>query len=274
MESKFLFNVVTGSELLPFGHTTLPVAVLPIEPNSRKFRLVFSGEAASKGFKGLKRWLDRAETVWNEKRSERQKLLKTDVYTWLDYQNKLTKQNPKTKFKVLYNTSGTYLAACVVEAGAREIRIDDTTIKLSGLISDHKTYFYDTSDKDEALFLVAFLNAPIIDKLIKPMQSRGLWGERDIHKKVLELPIPRYKPASKLHERLVMLSKECHKKVNKLAPDLEEKYVSIGKMRSEIKETLKSEIAEIDSTVRQLLLRANNSNSNLQSYVQTVDRKS
>jgi len=274
VESKFLFNIVTGSELLPFGHTTLPIAVLPIEPNGRKFRLVFPTEAASRGFKGLKKWLDRAEAAWDEKKSERQKLLKTDVYTWLDYQNKLTKQDAKTSFKVLYNTSGTYLVACVAKSRIRDIKIDNTAIKLSGLISDHKTYFYDTNNEDEAFFLAAFLNAPIIDKLIKPMQSRGLWGERDIHKKVLELPIPRYKQSNKLHERLVILGKECSKKVSELSPALEKKYVSIGKMRSEIKEALSGEIGEIDSIVRQLLLKANNSNSSLQSYVQAIGKKS
>ena len=34
------------------------------------------------------------------------------------------------------------------------------------------------------------------------MQSQGLWGPRDIHKKVWELPIPIYKEEKREHREL------------------------------------------------------------------------
>jgi type I restriction-modification system DNA methylase subunit len=265
VEAQFLYNVVTGSELVPFGHITLPIAVLPLEPSGDKFRIVRSEEARTRGFLELRKWLRKIESVWEEKRGEKAK--QVDIYSWLNWANKLTEQSSKLRFRVLYNTSGTYLVACVIHNEPKYIKVDNISLKLTGVIVDAKAYRYDTDNENEAFFLAAFLNAPIVDKLIKPMQSRGLWGERDIHKKVLELPIPRYNRKNELHRRLVKLGRECQEKVAKLVPQLEQKYTNIGKIRAEIKEALESEISEIDSIVRQLLLKTGNKKNNLESFV-------
>jgi type I restriction-modification system DNA methylase subunit len=267
IEVRFLFNVVTGSELVPFGHLTLPIAVLPIEPNGSSFRIINVEEASVRGFFGLKMWLQNAEQIWYKKR--REKADKLNIYDRLDYSKGLTSQSSRLKYKVLYNTSGTYLVASVAQNGARSIKVDGSVVNLSGLIADAKTYFYDTSNEDEAFFIASILNAPIIDKLIKPMQSRGLWGERDIHKKVLELPIPRYNPKDELHTQLVAISKECHKKVKEIIPALEQKYTSIGKIRAEVKEAIEHEISEIDRIVRQLLLKTGTKHKSMEYFIQT-----
>ena len=99
------------------------------------------------------------------------------------------------------------------------------------------------------------------------MQSSGLWGPRNIHKKVLELPIPKYNEKDELHKRIVRLGKECHEKVSKILPALAQKYISIGKIRSEVKQALQSEISELDDIVKQVLVRGGAPSKNLDDYI-------
>jgi hypothetical protein len=102
--------------------------------------------------------------------------------------------------------------------------------------------------------LAAVLNAPVIDQLIKPMQSRGLWGPRDIHKKVLELPIPKFNPENASHCRLAELGEACSAKVKGwLAGGGAGDIKNIGKLRSMVREMLADELQEIDEQVRQIL---------------------
>ena len=249
VESQFLYGVVSGSELVPFGLTGTYLTVLPIEEDEDGFRIVNRVEAFRKGYQGLADWLGRVEKLWREKRGE--KALRMDVYNWLDYQGKLTSQNLRRRFKVLYNTSGTYLVSCAVEN--KPIGVSGTKINVKGVVADAKTYWMETDDENEAYYISAILNSAIIDKTIKPMQSRGAFGERDIHKKPLELPIPRFNPNNKTHMRLAQISKECHEKVRKILPALTEKYKSIGKIRSEIKKHLEKELKTIDEITKQIL---------------------
>lgn len=265
VENRFLYLVATGSELVPFGHLELPLCVLPIEPAGNEFRILRSADAGNRGFSHLKEWLQKAESIWAKKRGEKAK--KMDLYAWLDYTGKLTKQNPRSKFKVLYNTSGTYLVSCIADNGPRQVSIDGINLRTPGIVADAKTYFFDTDNEEEALYLCGFLNAPIVDKLIKPMQSRGLFGERDIHKKVLELPIPKFNPKNELHRGLVELARICQTKVKRRLPELSRSYTGIGKIRQLVKEELEAEIGQIDRLVRRILLESGVSTKNLGDYI-------
>jgi len=251
IESRFLYACVSGSELVPFGLTGVYLAVLPVESTKGELRIIERGEAIRRGFKGLANWLQKAERVWRRVRGE--KAGRMSIYEWLDYQGKLTSQNLRKRFKVLYNTSGTYLVSCEVENRPIIIKIDSSRVKVSGIIADTKTYWMETDDENEAYYLSSVLNSPIIDELIKPMQSRGTFGERDIHKKPLELPIPKFDPDDPIHKRLAQIGKECHQKVQKILPALTAKYRSIGKIRSEIKRHLAKELQEIDQLTKQIL---------------------
>lgn len=265
VESKFLFHVVTGSELLPFATKSLPIAVLPIVPADGKYSVIKADDARRNGWNGLSSWLTGAEQVWRIKRGE--KAGKLSVYQWLDYSRKLTLQSSRTRYKVLYNTSGTYLAACVIENKPSSIRVDSSEIRINGVIADAKSYWFDTDGYDEASFIVAMLNAPIIDSLIKPMQSRGLWGERDIHKKVLELPIPKFEKNNELHMKLAKYGKSCSLKAQKIvARSLESNDYQVGKLRQIVKKELSTELGEIDSIVRKLLGEMGNNNSYIEDY--------
>jgi hypothetical protein len=112
----------------------------------------------------------------------------------------------------------------------------------------------ETQDEGEAYYLAAILNAPTTDKLIKPLQSRGQWGPRDICKKVLDLPIPQFDPSQPEHQRLAELGKACSERVAAwLAAGGPGKTQSIGRLRAMVREMLKEELAEIDECTTQIL---------------------
>jgi len=79
----------------------------------------------------------------------------------------------------------------------------------NGVVVESTLYHYETNNVDEAYYLVAILNSSVLDELIKPMQSKGEFGERDIHKKPLEFPIPRYDPNNDVHRCLSELGRKA-----------------------------------------------------------------
>jgi len=265
VESEFLYFVATGSELAPFCTTTLPIAILPIEPHNGKYRIIRSEEARQRGYYGLYDWLVKVENIWNKKRGE--KAGSMNIYERLDYQRTLSSQSSSSKYRVLYNTSGTYLVSCVIENKTSIVKVDSSSIKVSGVVADAKVYRYDTDDLNEALFISAMLNAPIVDSLIKPMQSRGQFGARDIHKKVLELPLPKFNPNNNQHRELVNLARKANEKATKIVRELEMKYSGTGKIRQLIKEEIGEEISQINRIVRNIIVDENKRSYGLDSLL-------
>ena len=144
------------------------------------------------------------------------------------------------------------MCGCVVERKKIYKEIDRQELELQDFIVDHKAFYLETNKKAEAYYLCSILNSPIVDELIKPMQSRGLFGPRDIHKKVRELPIPEFDSSNHDHLALAKLGEECTKKISEfLSHGVPQK--SIGNLRKMIKAELKEEIKEIDGVVRKIL---------------------
>ena len=252
VESRFLYATLLSTDLLPFGHLNYRLVVLPIEPEEDHHKLIDTNEAHKRGFLHLAHWLEKAEQEWNVRRGA--KAERMSVYERLDRFHGLTGQNSQAKYRVIYNTSGTYLTAAIVQKEPIEFESQQQHLKAHGFLADYKTYYYDPTNGNEASYLVAVLNAPIIDKLIKPMQSRGLWGPRDICKKVLELPIPQFDKKSEVHKSLAELGEECSAKVERwLAGGGAGNIKSIGKLRSMVRQMLNQELAEIDELTKKIL---------------------
>jgi len=187
--------------------------------------------------------------IWEEKRGEKSE--KMDAVDWLDYRHKLSMQK-QTKYKVLYPTSATYLCGCFIEKKIIRIEIERQELELQDFVTDVKTFYLETDKKAEAHYLCSILNAPTVDELIKPMQSRGLFGPRDIHKKVWELPIPEFDSSNHDHLALAKLGEEGTKKISEfLSHGVPQK--SIGNLRKIIKAELQNEIKEIDGIVKKIL---------------------
>ena len=252
VESRFLYATLLSTDLLPFGHLDYRLVVLPIEPQGDHYKLLDANKARNRGFLHLAYWLEKSEEEWTRRRSA--KAERMSVYERLDRFHGLTTQNPQAKYRVIYNTSGTYLTAAIVENEPIGFEVNGQNLTAHGFLVDYKTYYYDPTNSHEASYLAAVLNAPVIDKLIKPMQSRGLWGPRDICKKVLELPIPQFGAKNAIHRSLAELGKGCSAKVEPwLARGGAGKITSIGKLRSMVREMLKDELKEIDELVKKIL---------------------
>jgi len=112
-------------------------------------------------------------------------------------------------------------------------------------MAESEEYYIETDKRSEAYYLCSILNSPTVDELIKPMQSRGLFGPRDIHKKVWELPIPEFDPLNEEHIALARLSEECIKKVTKLLAKGIIPSKPIGNLRKVIKAELADEIKKL-----------------------------
>lgn len=252
IEVQFIYATLTSSEIVPFAHLPLPTVILPVNPYNERYRIIDVDEALSKGFGYLHKWLFEVNSKWQIIRGE--KAEKFDLNQWLNYQGKLTEQNPKDKFKVLYTTSGTILTASLVDLTQPLVTdIDSLKIPLSGFVAESTVYHYGTNSEEEAYYLCSILNSSIIDQAVKPMQARGLWGPRHFHKKVLELPIPKYNRSNPVHSRLAKLGKLCRNKADRTIPNLLNKYKSIAKIRNEIRKELNDALQEIDSLVIELL---------------------
>lgn len=248
VESNFLFYSVLGSDLVPFGTINVHMAVLPIIIENGVLEICTSYlDLQNKGYSKASKYFEKAEKLWQENATSKSK--KMTIYQRLNYQKGITNQNFKSRFKVLYTASSTYLASCVIDQ--KETRSIDG-IKLNGFIAESKTYYFETDNPREANYLCAFLNSKIIDELIKPTQTHGLWGYRDIHKRPLSLPIPIFNANNKDHLRLAELGELCRTKVKSLTANL--KHSKIGNIRTDIRNSLKNELDEISKITEKIIL--------------------
>jgi SAM-dependent methyltransferase len=252
VEAEFLFATLLSDDMLPFGWRQRSLVVLPL--SGRK--LLSAKDAIRRGKAGLANWLRKADAIWRKHRKSQEELL-----NYLDWKGKLTAQSPTGVYKLLYNTSGTRLCACVVDA--RDVsgwQVYDLPVQ--GFVADTTTYWLETKDEDEAHYLCAVLNAPCVDEHIKPFQTKGAFGaqsgkgERHIHRRPFEvLSIPLFNRRDKRHQRLAELSRVCHKKVAQFVAGADEKTLKrpIGHLRRQVRKMLANEITQIDQLVAQLL---------------------
>jgi hypothetical protein len=122
------------------------------------------------------------------------------------------------------------------------------------LIVEHKLYWIALADEDEADYLTAFLNSDAANQAIKPFQSTGLLGERDIEKKLLDLPIPTYDPDAPHHSDLARLGSEARQAANTAvkSPGFPS-ATTLARQRALVRKGLKDTLAEIDLLVRKIL---------------------
>ncbi len=93
--------------------------------------------------------------------------------------------------------------------------------------------------------------------MMKDFQTRGLFGARDIHKKILDIYYPRFDAGDETHRQLAALSEKAHDKakeylaVNPPPEDLTP--MRLGRLRLDIKRHLTDEMQAIDNLVEKLI---------------------
>jgi methylase of polypeptide subunit release factors len=187
VESIFVRRAYLGESVAPFRLLTIPEAVIPYDG----IRLMDGSDLRIDRYPGLAAWWRQAEQIWLANRtSERRTLIEQ-----LDYMHQLSAQFPIAQRRVVYTKAGNTLAAAIVEDHL-------------GVV-DHKLYWAPVTNQQEALYLVAILNAAITNELVKPYQSVGAFGPRDFDKYVWRAPIPSFNSENPVHRRLADLAEEA-----------------------------------------------------------------
>jgi type I restriction-modification system DNA methylase subunit len=250
IESRFLFRTALSKSILPFtlfqpALVTLPITIEENRLGRRVIRLHSVQELRKAGFLNAASWFRRAQDTWEERRTEKNQIISSIDY--LNWQNKLTEQNPDMPYLVLYNSSAQ-------DANATVVKREDLDFEF---IIDHKEYAFATSDLSEAYFLAGILNSATPNEMMKDFQSRGLFGARDIHKKILDIYFPRFVLSDETHQRLARVSERAHQKAAAFLrtnpPAAELTAGRLGRLRVQVKQHIEAEMKELDLLVIGLL---------------------
>lgn len=161
--------------------------------------------------RGAADWFEPAENLWQQYKKE---TVKETLAQWLNYQNKLLGQSATPGYLVLYGAAGSNLAATVIDTSVLPL-INGKQPR--AFVTDSTTYWYRSTTKEEAHYLSALLNAPCVNGAIKSHQTRGLFGERHIHRRPFEVcPLPQFDPNNPDHQQLAALSEAAHAIVARL----------------------------------------------------------
>jgi hypothetical protein len=162
----------------------------------------------------------------------------------LNFQRGLTGHDLNAPYLVLYNSSAKDANATVVDINKIDLEF----------IVDHKTYWFSTDSQNEAYYLTSVINSSVPNNIIKDFQSRGLFGTRDVHKKILDVYFPRFDVSDVRHQRLALLGREAHAKVREYLVAIPVGHqltnTRLGRLRLDIKKHLAVELGEIDELVR------------------------
>jgi hypothetical protein len=248
VESQFLFLTAISRSILPFALYKPSMVVLPIIVGSpgdppHSIRLISSREMLLKGFTNAARWFGECTKVWEQRRTTKNQAYSVEEY--LNYQKKITSQDLSAPYVVLYNSSAK-------DANATLLIRSELPLKF---IADHKTYALYTSNLDEAYYLVGVLNSNVANQKIKDFQTRGLFGPRDVHKKILEIFYPIYSERIELHSQISLQARLATEKANiYVAATMHDSGKNqLGRFRRAIRIHLKGELKQIDVLVRKLM---------------------
>jgi hypothetical protein len=247
IESRFVFRTALSKSILPFAIYKPDLVVLPMtiendDSGLKKIKLHTAAELRNDGYLLASRWFSNVENIWGIHRTEKNESFTATNY--LNWQNKLTQQNFNTQYLVIYNGRGT--DACAAVISRNNIDLD--------FIFDHALYAISTNNSDEAYYLSAILNSKVPNELMKEFQSSGLFGARNVHKKILDIYYPRFDGNDPVHVKLAELSKSAHEKANSFIKDNPPKQelsaIHLGRMRTSLKKHLVKELGEIDRIVK------------------------
>lgn len=253
IESRFLFRTAIARSILPFAlHdpslVALPVTVEPNFQEETKVLLYAPDELHQQGWTNAARWFKNAENIWKISKTEKSKNMTSNGR--LNYQNGLTSQHLEAPWLVLYNASA---------KDANAVAIQRTDLDRE-FFADHTTYWLASHDSGEAYYLAAILNSAIPNALMKDFQSKGLYGERHVHKKILDVYFPQFDKNNAMHEALASLSRAAHEKTARyLADNPPSPFLAalpLGRLRLDIKRHLAQEMGAMDTLVREIIAGA------------------
>lgn len=245
----FLYATLLSKHLLPFGYDRLHMVALPVLLSKDGLQLQRTRENfADAGQLKSWSWFEAVSAKWDELKKSGTKMTFAEQ---LNYRNKIVTQNPAAPYKVIYNATGSNIAACVINNADLSLTVHDR--KTRGFIVDYKTYHYDTSNHEEAHYLCALLNAPCVSLAIKDYQPRGLMGPRGVERMAFEAcAIPPFDPASDQHRQLAALSQAAHQAITEFQ-QMDSARRGVVALRSMARSTTKAQLDAIDTLAKAVL---------------------
>ena len=247
VEKGFFFNTILGPDIIPFSIIRRRLIVLPIIQEKNSIKLTNSDEVSET--LSLKIFLKSIEDYWKKFGTE--KLRIKPIYDQVNYNGNLLNQKPNTPYKIIYTAAGHHMTSSVVKGTEKYVfNKNEQEFSTNKFFVDSAMYYYNAESLDEANYLCSILNSKTIDEFIKPHQSRGNFGARNIHKAPLTYAIPKYDEFNPIHAKIAKLGEKCSIKANDHMKTIHAK--GIGRIRNIIREELEKEILEIDSLIKKL----------------------
>lgn len=184
IEEKFRFKTFLNKDLVPFFLKQKRNVFLPINKNDFSFETKHLEK-----YRYAHKFYREMNDIYQTRKKSTSDI--NTLFSNLNYWNKLTKQADLAHYLVIYNASGSYLKSAVIEQIEEKI------------IVGSENYYYSTRKKNEAYYLCAILNTPLLTKYIKLIKS-----SRHIHKRPFSFPIPIYDENNKDHYKLAQKGKK------------------------------------------------------------------
>ncbi|MBS1924704.1 MAG: SAM-dependent DNA methyltransferase [Bacteroidetes bacterium] len=250
IESNFIFRSALSKSILPYALynpdlVTLPITIVKNSSDKKEIKLHSAKELLKDGYSNAARWFQNAENIWKIHRTEKNQKISSEDY--LNWQNKLTEQNLNAPYIVLYNASAK-------DANATVVKRKDLDLEF---IVESKGYALVTNNLKEAYYLTAILNSTTPNLMMKDFQTKGLFGARDVHKRILDIYYPKFDDKDEKHLSIAELSKTAHETVAAFLKTIDKtkkvEGLQLGKIRLDIKKHLTKEMKEIDKLVKQII---------------------
>ena len=252
--APYVYATLLSKHLLPFGYQKLNMAALPARQNDAgKLEMLEDvlQFAATGHIRDFNTWFDKMNKLWDE----RKKSTTTETLAeWFNYRNKLTSQNVRDRFRVIYGGSGTNIACCVLDLDYEDFRVYRR--RVSGFVVDTTCYYLSTETEAEAHYLCAILNSQFVNEQIKAHQPEGLWGARHIQRTPFEAcAIPIFDEDNPVHLELARLSQAAHVKIEEMKGMEENQLLNggPGRARGRAREIVADEISAIDNIARTII---------------------
>jgi SAM-dependent methyltransferase len=234
VETQFLLPTHLGASIVAFRARTPQLAVVPWQGH----RLLDGNDEELDEHPGLADWWRNAERIWERHRAAATKL---SLREQIDYQGKTTTQFPAPAHRVVYTTSGQYLAAC---------RIDDPATLI-----EQTLYWTSVASPEEGRYLCALFNSGALAEAIAPLQARGQHNPRHFAMSLFSIPVPIYDTTNELHVHLASLAERAEAIASGLNLD---GITPFQKARRVTRQALYDDgvAADIDRAATELILRA------------------
>ena len=190
VEDRHLFDVHLGETIAPYVALEPLKALLPLKRGDFAIPTDDDGPGGVR-LGGLERRMrERWQTVsklWEDNKSPVNRL---NLLGQLDYLHKLSSQlewqkvSDDTQVRVVYSKSGEPTAAI----------LHDNTALVENVL-----FWIPCRNTDEANYLLAIINSDALTEAVTPLMTKGLFGARDLHKRLWKLLIPKFDPEEELH---------------------------------------------------------------------------